>query len=852
MFRLRNLFPGAGALCLAPALVSDSPVAAIQLQVAAAAAAAGAQDTQINAFIQPTAASDGHVKCFLTRPNVDSAGVPTHEPLCTLISDGLLGVTLLGDGRSAAPEDFIRVRLCDADLGSDRHVAVKSEWLYADDVPERNPPIFYDQAVEDKLNQAYLGGESEVEVSLGPDPGRGCYDANRKYLVRFREYPRMQYKLVEGGRTVCLEWRNEVTQRDLGCARRMIMSDNIQSNPGGRNCLWVQRKDVMPMTLTVQAPTGMPPPFPPAPPHQPVVPATPGGFGVQAAPSMPPPFPPAPPQARDQPLAVPATPGRSPGPPRESTESGPGVQAVPVMPKFAPPPRDLGPPGPPGDPRNIDYYHQHGVPAGHVRAVMEKSAMSLATATATNLMPQSPPEKPPRPGAARASTAPDTIPLQPPEPIMSRSRRPGTMPPRPPVTGMQQVPGAGAAPQGTAHGTIPLHPPPPAPGMQVAVGQPQLPPLPPGMQPPAAPSPAAKFAPSPRPPLMMMSPHWIPPKCNMDLIHAARVPKSLKQYCSTCQDGEAVRFDSSLQFKLPQKFVLTPYAGQGIAFGHVAGAPDITPEMFQFMYEKTRNECGFTLWDLRRKFKAQLSLGDAAKTLQRVGDQLEQRAQNPAMGQSLQSLISKVRNSSAEQKMQQYSVKNVCVLYDVSRSTYDQNGHDPGARGGICGGGPGLTGPQAYVGGIGAEARPGPPQEPGNFNKVTKPIFLAEAEGLSLLLKALAKTNVGCASTNFYALAFDNDPHQFVGAGFEEDENFPRQIHGEFASIASRLDEHIPAGGGGTEMYPALRKMLDRLLQGGGRGIGRHSSSDRDRRKSRPRGRGPDGECSSRVAEQDG
>jgi hypothetical protein len=158
--------------------------------------------------------------------------------------------------------------------------------------------------------------------------------------------------------------------------------------------------------------------------------------------------------------------------------------------------------------------------------------------------------------------------------------------------------------------------------------------------------------------------------------------------------------------------------------------------------------------------------------------------------------------------LKQYTVQNVCVLYDVSGSTYDLGGGGGGSRFGGggrfsrgCGGGR-FAGADAedLSASLVPDAKVAEP-----VGAKTKPIFLAEAESLSLLLKALPHTGMG--ASNFYLLPFDSSPQMPIGIIFPQLVNDPK----EYDKIAANLDNILPYSGGGTSLAPALSLMMGEL-----------------------------------------
>lgn len=151
--------------------------------------------------------------------------------------------------------------------------------------------------------------------------------------------------------------------------------------------------------------------------------------------------------------------------------------------------------------------------------------------------------------------------------------------------------------------------------------------------------------------------------------------------------------------------------------------------------------------------------------------------------------------------LKEYSVQNVCVLYDVSGSTYTTDDGSGGGRGGSRFGGGGGGGRFSRVMMADEEASVLSaclvPEAKAKEPK-TKPIFLAQAEGLSLLLKALAHTKAQPSS--LYMLAFDSSSHLPHGIDFPQEIKDPK----EYKQIAENLDSILPYAGGGTSLAPAL------------------------------------------------
>ncbi|MCX7343204.1 MAG: VWA domain-containing protein, partial [Proteobacteria bacterium] len=158
--------------------------------------------------------------------------------------------------------------------------------------------------------------------------------------------------------------------------------------------------------------------------------------------------------------------------------------------------------------------------------------------------------------------------------------------------------------------------------------------------------------------------------------------------------------------------------------------------------------------------------------------------------------------------LKNYTVQNVCVLYDVSGSTYELGGGAGGSRFGGggrfsrgCGGGR-FAGADAED--LSASLVPDAKVvEP--VGAKTKPIFLAEAESLSLLLKALAYTKK--VESNFYLLPFDSSPQMPIGISFPQPVSDPK----EYDRFAANLDNILPYSGGGTSLAPALSLLMGEL-----------------------------------------
>lgn len=149
--------------------------------------------------------------------------------------------------------------------------------------------------------------------------------------------------------------------------------------------------------------------------------------------------------------------------------------------------------------------------------------------------------------------------------------------------------------------------------------------------------------------------------------------------------------------------------------------------------------------------------------------------------------------------LKEYSVQNICVLYDVSGSTYSTDDGRGGGRGSRGGGGGGrfsrvmMADEEASV--LSACLVP---DAPSKSEPKTKPIFIAQAEGLSLLLKALSHTKAQPSS--LYMLAFDSKPYLPIGINFPQEIKDPK----EYKQIAENLDSILPYCGGGTSLAPAL------------------------------------------------
>ncbi len=201
--------------------------------------------------------------------------------------------------------------------------------------------------------------------------------------------------------------------------------------------------------------------------------------------------------------------------------------------------------------------------------------------------------------------------------------------------------------------------------------------------------------------------------------------------------------------------------------------------------------------------QVQQSLKDYCASLGEDGLPAQQRTFDP----KLQFLIPDGAEGDAL-KAAMVTLKNVCVLYDVSGSTYDLGGGGGGSRFGGggrfsrgCGGGR-FAGADAES--LSASLVPdAKAAEP--VGAKTKPIFLAEAEALSLLLKALPHTGMG--ASNFYLLPFDSSPRMPIGISFPQPVSDPK----EYDKLAANLDNILPHSGGGTSLAPALSLMMAEL-----------------------------------------
>ncbi|MEI6628452.1 MAG: vWA domain-containing protein, partial [Alphaproteobacteria bacterium] len=203
--------------------------------------------------------------------------------------------------------------------------------------------------------------------------------------------------------------------------------------------------------------------------------------------------------------------------------------------------------------------------------------------------------------------------------------------------------------------------------------------------------------------------------------------------------------------------------------------------------------------------KKPMSLKDHCASLGESGLPAQQRTFDP----NLQfSIPDGAEGDTLKAALKNYTVQNVCVLYDVSGSTYELGGGAGGSRFGGggrfsrgCGGGR-FAGADAED--LSASLVPDAKVvEP--VGAKTKPIFLAEAEGLSLLLKALPHTGMG--SSNFYLLPFDSSPHMPIGISFPQPVSDPK----EYDKFAANLDNILPYSGGGTSLAPALSLMMGEL-----------------------------------------
>jgi hypothetical protein len=206
--------------------------------------------------------------------------------------------------------------------------------------------------------------------------------------------------------------------------------------------------------------------------------------------------------------------------------------------------------------------------------------------------------------------------------------------------------------------------------------------------------------------------------------------------------------------------------------------------------------------------KKPMSLKDHCASLGESGLPAQQRTFDP----NLQfSIPDGEEGDTLKTALKRYVVQNVCVLYDVSGSTYDLGGGGGGSRFGGggrfsrgCGGGR-FAGADAedLSTSLVPDAKVAEP-----VGAKTKPIFLAEAEGLSLLLKALPHTGMG--ASNFYLLPFDSSPQMPIGISFPQLVNDPK----EYDKLAANLDNILPYSGGGTSLAPALSCMIGALGKG--------------------------------------
>lgn len=156
--------------------------------------------------------------------------------------------------------------------------------------------------------------------------------------------------------------------------------------------------------------------------------------------------------------------------------------------------------------------------------------------------------------------------------------------------------------------------------------------------------------------------------------------------------------------------------------------------------------------------------------------------------------------------LKEYVVQNVCILYDVSSSTYTLgDGGSGGGRGGRGGGGGRFSRVMMVDEEASVLSSCLVPDALTKSQPKTKPIFLAQAEGLSLLLKSLAYTDAKLSL--LYLLPFDDKPHLPIGI------NFPQMVKDqtEYTAIAENLDTILPYSGGGTSLAPALTLMMREL-----------------------------------------